>query len=386
MAVAKVIRKPLLVLSDTPFYCSGTQTSAFEPTLREVEELAHVFANITWISYQRGALAPGHARVPKCENIELISMPDYRGGLGFLNKLKVLISLPVQVMFILRYLRKYPVVHTRGPSVPAFLALLLSFVVRRPIYWYKYAGNWSESNSPLSFGLQRWLLKRQRSDKFHISINGNWSGLHAGFSNWENPCLEEKEWQAGSQLQKDFSGKWRICFVGNLDPFKGAKRLVTALCTPEIAEKIDEVCVVGDGPELSELNSLRAALPFPLRLCGYMPRHAIFGQVYRNSHFLVLPSESEGFPKVIAEAAAHQCIPVVSRVSAIDQYIAHGENGFLLSDTSVACIGGVFGADILNRDPVELKSIALRASAMAKPFTYEYFRQKVKNVILGSAK
>ena len=376
--------KSLLIISDTPFYRSDTQTSVFEPTLREIEEIADLFDSIAWISYQRGELVPHNARVSKRQNIKLISMPDYRGGVGFLNKLKVLLSLPVQWIFILRHLRKYTVVHTRGPSVPALLVLLSSFVLIKSTYWYKYAGNWSESNSPYSFRLQRWLLKRQTNEKFHISINGDWPGLHNGFLNWENPCLNDKEWFNASHVQKNFSGKWRICFVGNLDPFKGALRLVHALSSPGLSSKIAEVYIVGDGPELSVLESLHDKLPFTLHLMGYMSRSEIFSKIYSTNHFLVLPSESEGFPKVVAEAAAHRCIPVTSRVSAIDQYIVHGKNGFLLSGASEASIVETFNMDILTRDPSDLNLVASEASVLARSFTYEGFREKVKRVILNS--
>ncbi len=376
--------KSLLIISDTPFYRSDTQTSVFEPTLREIEEIADLFDSIAWISYQRGELVPHNARVSKRQNIKLISMPDYRGGVGFLNKLKVLLSLPVQWIFILRHLRKYTVVHTRGPSVPALLVLLSSFVLRKSIYWYKYAGNWSESNSPYSFRLQRWLLKRQMNKNFHISINGNWSGLHNGFLNWENPCLNDNEWYNASHGEKDFSKKWRICFVGNLDPFKGALRLVRALSSPGLSVKIEGVWVVGDGPEFSVLESLQGKLPFALHLMGYMPRSDIFAKIYSTSHFLVLPSESEGFPKVVAEAAAHRCIPVTSRVSAIDQYIVHGKNGFLLSDASEPSIIKTFADDIINLNSSHLNVIADAASALAKSFTYENFRERVNQVILNS--
>jgi glycosyltransferase involved in cell wall biosynthesis len=46
------------------------------------------------------------------------------------------------------------------------------------------------------------------------------------------------------------------------------------------------------------------------------------------SHFLLLPSDSEGFPKVLAEAACYGVIPVVSSVSSIPHYI-NESNGFL---------------------------------------------------------
>lgn len=48
---------------------------------------------------------------------------------------------------------------------------------------------------------------------------------------------------------------------------------------------------------------------------------------YASSHVLVLTSESEGFPKVIAEAMAYGCVPIVTRVGAIPE--ALNDSAFL---------------------------------------------------------
>ena len=51
-------------------------------------------------------------------------------------------------------------------------------------------------------------------------------------------------------------------------------------------------------------------------------------KIYEKCHILVLPSKSEGFPKVIAEAGAFGCVPVVSKVGSINHYI-NSNNGYL---------------------------------------------------------
>ena len=61
---------------------------------------------------------------------------------------------------------------------------------------------------------------------------------------------------------------------------------------------------------------------------GFVNRKRLFN-IFSKSHFIVLPSQSEGFPKVIAEASNFGCIPIVSNVGSISQYIKDQENGFL---------------------------------------------------------
>src|SRR5690606_31597289 len=66
---------------------------------------------------------------------------------------------------------------------------------------------------------------------------------------------------------------------------------------------------------------------------GTLSRKALH-HMYEKCHFIVLPSQSEGFPKVISEALNYGCVPIVSNVSSIGQYICDGVQGILIHDIS----------------------------------------------------
>ncbi|MCX7638614.1 MAG: glycosyltransferase family 4 protein [Cyclobacteriaceae bacterium] len=377
--------KSLFIFSDTPFYRNDDGVFVFEPTLREIEEIAELFDTIIWMSYTRGSLPPENSRKIRVNNIHLIALPDFRGGSRWYNKFKVMFSLPCQFFLLMQKSRTANIVHARGPSVPALLVLLMAFFKRKKIYWYKYAGNWDDTNVPVTYGFQRWFIQKLRLKNLYITVNGSRKYVHERFFNFENPCLSEAEWIRAQSIRKDFSGLWNICFVGNLAPFKGATRLIDALSNKQISDRIRSVWVVGDGDEMQKLLQLRLQVPYQLYLPGNMSRDVIFSEVYTQCHFIVLPSESEGFPKVIAESAAHRCIPIATNISALNQHIKHGVNGFFLQDASPASIRSLFVEDILTRDADELQEIADKAVCMSKAFTYEKFRQKVKKTFLESA-
>src|SRR5690606_11669235 len=50
----------------------------------------------------------------------------------------------------------------------------------------------------------------------------------------------------------------------------------------------------------------------------------------KKSHFLVLPSKSEGWPKAVAEAMFFGVIPIASPVSCIPDMLDNGRRGILI--------------------------------------------------------
>ena len=54
-------------------------------------------------------------------------------------------------------------------------------------------------------------------------------------------------------------------------------------------------------------------------------------EVYNRSHFLLLPSKSEGWPKVVAEALFWGCVPVATPVSCVASMLDNGNRGIVLS-------------------------------------------------------
>jgi glycosyltransferase involved in cell wall biosynthesis len=117
----------------------------------------------------------------------------------------------------------------------------------------------------------------------------------------------------------------------------------------------------------------------PIVLHGALPRNAVF-DIYRRSHFLLLPSRSEGFPKVVAEAANFGCIPIVSDVSSISQYV-NDNNGYLW-DTNESSFADFFCNIDLNNTK-DFKNRSAEAYKMAANFTYTVYLDKLSTLILA---
>ncbi len=56
----------------------------------------------------------------------------------------------------------------------------------------------------------------------------------------------------------------------------------------------------------------------------------IVKQAYKKSHFVLLPSKSEGWPKAVAEGMFWGCVPVATKVSCVPFMLDYGNRGILV--------------------------------------------------------
>src|SRR5690606_17780099 len=183
---------------------------------------------------------------------------------------------------------------------------------------------------------QRWLLKSQNRT---VTINGYWPDQPKQCLSFENPCLTNTELQSGKlcRISKVLPKRKSFCFVGRLDASKGIDVFIDSF--KELSESyktlIDTVHIIGAGTygDLYQKKIEASGIQFIHH--GILSRTALH-HIYEDCHFIVLPSKSEGFPKVISEALNYGCVPVVSNVSAIGQYIDDGVQGILINTISTA--------------------------------------------------
>ena len=100
------------------------------------------------------------------------------------------------------------------------------------------------------------------------------------------------------------------------------------------------------------------------------------------AHFILLPSKSEGFPKVIGEAMNYGCIPIVSDVSCIHQYISDGLNGFLINPNTVINLQ-LKVEEALKLSNVDYKKIIKVNYEKSIFFTYDHYNSKLLKEILN---
>lgn len=372
----------LVVISHTAHYLTNEgKIAGWGPTTRELDHLAMLFDDVVHVApFHSNNPSPGFIPYAN-KRIEYVPIHP-TGGKSLLKKLGVVLRAPFNLFIIARQVLKSDWVHVRLPTNLGVYVLPFLYIIGRRNVWVKYAGNWNHPDPPLSYRFQRWFLIKNYL-KAKVTINGRWPGQPAHVLSFENPCFSEAELllAAKQSSEKSFDGELTICFAGTLNPGKGVVKLIQALQKFTHRRGIQQLIIVGDGPELKHAQTAAQGLSIPVKFTGYLSHYAI-RSVYEQAHIIVLPSDSEGFPKVIAEAASFRCVPVVSDVSSISQYVFHKRSGVLLPDTTVDLIADSIIQLLLDRE--QLKNMADASQQMASQFTYERFCTRIKNEILAS--
>ena len=137
---------------------------------------------------------------------------------------------------------------------------------------------------------------------------------------------------------------------------------------------------MAEGKDYYEIQSKYLQTNFNIKFRSSVSRKDL-NIYYKNSHFLFLPSKaSEGFPKVITEAACYGCIPCVSNVSSIEQYI-NQENGLVFSRLELDILAQEF-CQLLDKGD-KLEDIAKGANKTASLFTYDRYNKRIMQEILN---
>ena len=370
----------LLIVSHTPHYLRGHTPVGWGPTVREIDYLARIFEQVVH-------LAPLHPEAPPASSLPYTSkrvrlrLVKPAGGNTLREKLDILRVAPHYVNTIRQELRRADVVHVRCPAAISLMTLVMLCLVRTPRYrWVKYAGNWRPTGStPWAYTVQRWMLQKGLH-RGVVTVNGLWPDQPGHIFSFFNPSFTEEEiTQSHLGLEKDFKPPYQLLFVGRVETDKGAGRVLQLAKLLKAQGFKFALHLVGDGPEKPawEEWSREHGLDSCITFHGWLPRPALT-EFYNRAHFLVLPSASEGWPKVLSEAMAYGVVPLASAVSCIPQILAESEAGLALPPLDIMSFKEALSDYVAQPD--RWRAASLAGMAAASNFTYDYYLQAVSRM------
>ena len=303
------------------------------------------------------------------------------GGTSISEKLAIIWQAPKIIQTIIQALKGSDYFQFRAPTgIGVFVIPYLIFFSKKK-GWFKYAGNWKQRNAPIAYRFQKWLLEQQSRP---VTINGFWDDQPKHALSFENPCLTMSEIESGQQIiaKKHLEFPMELCFVGRMESAKGVDLIIEALNSLNETHKqnIKVIHLVGAGTQMTAYQNRVETLNLPFVFHGYLSRLEVH-DIYKRSHAILLPSASEGFPKVIAEAINYGCLPIVSNVSSLSHYISDRKNGFLMKDLTISALRScIYG--ILSLDHSEYSKMVASSENIIYNYSYTYYNQRLIKDIL----
>ena len=366
----------LAIISHTEHYkTTSGQIVGWGPTVTEINHLIQDFEAIYHLAYLHAEDPPPSALPYSSEHIHFIPLSP-RGGKSWSDKLGILKGIPETLGKVRSLVGEVDAIQFRAPTGMGVYLIPYLSGLKSPKVWFKYAGNWNQNQPPLGYALQRYWLKRQNRP---VTINGAWPEQPAHCFTFENPCLTQAERKEGAAIiaQKSYAAPFRFCFVGRLEDEKGVQRILDAFADLP-ASTVAQIDFIGNGAKREQYEEQAKAQQLPARFHGFLQREAVF-ECYKKAHFLLLPSDSEGFPKVIAEAMNYGCIPIVSDVSCIGQYV-NPQNGYKMKSIDTFGLQEAI-QQALAVDISKHKAQAEACHTVAAHFTYAHYRKRIKALL-----
>lgn len=371
----------LLIISHTRHYRRGAELVGWGPTVREIDHLARLFSEVVHLAPLYPDPAPQSALPYTAPQVRLHPIKP-AGGPKVTEKLAILARYPQYAAAMRQELAQADVVHVRCPANISLLALLLLSVRRPPRYrWIKYAGNWQpDGQDHLSYAWQRSWLKRNWQ-RGVVTVNGHWPQQPAHVVSFYNPCLEDDELAEAHRWRgaKNLTTPVRLLFVGAVNEAKGCGRVLQiaqGLHQHDIPFMLD---MVGDGEQRATYQAQAAAMGLSGQVCfhGWLPRPQL-ASFYAQAHFLLLPSATEGWPKVLSEAMAYGVVPLAGAVGSIPQILAETGAGLACPVHDAAAY--VTAIRTCLTEPERWVNMSEAGFAAAPYFTYSAYLQAVQQL------
>tara|TARA_B100000929_G_scaffold236120_1_gene192743 strand:- start:7 stop:1113 length:1107 start_codon:yes stop_codon:yes gene_type:complete len=298
--------------------------------------------------------------------------------LNFSSALMAIFRIPVILFQIISVMRRADHLHIRCPGNIGLLASIAQMFFPKKPKTVKYAGNWDrESAQPRSYKFQKWILSNTSLTRnAKVLVYGNWLDTSENIVPFFTASLSEQDKEI---IEKDFESPYKFIFVGNLVEEKGVFSCLEII--QELKEMGHEVKLIyyGNGPLKSKLKKFIEIRGFAnnVMLKGNIPLEEL-KRAYKKSHFCLLPSQSEGWPKAVAEAMFYGCIPVASQVSCIPWMLDQGKRGVLIDSSINSAVKKI---ELLIKNPEKMADISRRAQVWSQEYTLEKFRKEIKKLV-----
>lgn len=280
---------------------------------------------------------------------------------------------------IIGAIRRADHIHLRCPGNIGLIGCIAQIFFPKKKKTAKYAGNWDpNAKQPRSYKLQKWILGNTFLTKnMQVLVYGDWPNQTKNIRPFFTATYRAK--QIPELKIPEYGSSFRVLFVGSLVPGKRplyALEFINACIQQGIDVRID---FFGEGNQRPILEKYieEHQLQEVATLHGNQKTVRV-KLAYENAHFLILPSRSEGWPKVVAEAMFWGAIPIVTPISCVSWMLGQGTRGILLNIDINADVSA-FAKAI--KHPKSLEKMALAGQEWSHQYTLDTFEASIKELL-----
>lgn len=367
------------IITHTPHFLKADGLYAYGPYVKEMNIWAkHVDELLVAAPISKNEISDIHSPYQKKE-IHLSVIPPV-SVISLKEAFLAIFRIPFIMLKLFSIMRKADHIHLRCPGTIGLIGCWVQIFFPKKPKTAKYAGNWDpDAKQPRSYRIQKWLLSNTfLTRNMQVLVYGEWPEQTRNIRTFFTASYSKDK--IPTHLSKEFQPPYRFLFVGSLSP---GKRPVYSV---EIIKGLREMGIdcsldlFGDGTEREPLeqtitdNHLNAYV----RLHGNQSAHVV-EEAYRNSHFLLLPSKSEGWPKVVTESMFWGVIPMVTSISCVPWMLGKSERGLLLKHQLSTDIDAILK---LLEESGGLKSKSEKAANWSRNYTLESFELAIKELLV----
>lgn len=297
---------------------------------------------------------------------------------SILNAIVSVVKIPVILykLFIACYRADH--IHLRCPGNIGLLGCFVQILFSKKNKTAKYAGNWDpNSKQPLSYRLQKWILSNTFLTKnMSVLVYGNWHNQTKNIKSFFTASFKDND--RVETIIKDYSKTLNFIFIGSLVPGK------RPLLTIQIIENLYKIGlnavldIYGEGELKNDLMQYVSEnnLSEIVRFHGNVNKEAL-KKVYINSHFVLLPSKSEGWPKALAEGMFFGVIPIATDISCIKWMTDNERRGILIKPELNSAANKIIKT-IKNGN---LEAMSVASQQWAQKYTLDKFEQEIVKLL-----
>jgi glycosyltransferase involved in cell wall biosynthesis len=287
-----------------------------------------------------------------------------------------IIVIPKIVWKIYKTMKQADHIHLRCPGNIGLLGCFVQILFPSKPKTAKYAGNWDpNSKQPFTYRLQKWILSNTVLTKnMKVLVYGDWNNSTENIKPFFTASYFDKD--KIEVVPRDLKSTISFLFVGTLSNGKQPLYAIQLIEKLYLNGHNVKLSLYGEGSERAMLETYISnnKLESIVFLKGNQNQETI-KKAYIENHFVVLPSLSEGWPKVVAEGMFWGCLPIASKVSCVPNMLENGERGLLLKlnlNEDYISIVSILKLNNLYQDKVN------KAMQWSRKYTLDAFENEIK--------